>query len=72
MVLHSVMPPEVIWWEPEGAAPAGPLEVVAVGSRRIWLRRDADGRRRIERLASTEPTDYLDPRLQPGAIWRDL
>jgi len=65
-MLHSVMPPEVIWWEPEGLDPP---EIVADGTRRICVRRDRDGRRVITRLHSTEPTDYLDPALQPGAIY---
>jgi hypothetical protein len=69
-MLHSVMPPEVIWWEAEGVPPATAPEVVAEGPRRIWLRRDAAGRRRVERIASTAPSDYLDPRLQPGALWQ--
>ncbi len=71
MVLHSVMPPEVVWWEPNPAGEGTPPEVVAEGPRRIRLRRDAAGRRLIERLDSTEPSDYLDPRLQPGAIWQE-
>jgi hypothetical protein len=67
-MLHSVMPPEVIWWPAE---PVDGPEVVAEGPRRIWLGRDARGRRVVARLASTEPRDYLDPRLQPGSIWQD-
>jgi hypothetical protein len=65
-MLHSVMPPEVVWWE-AGAEP----ELVMDGLRRIWLRTGPDGCRRIERIASTEPRDYLDPSLQPGAIWKN-
>ncbi|MDA8204955.1 MAG: YlzJ-like family protein [Thermaerobacter sp.] len=30
------------------------------------IRRAADGSERLERLLSTDPNDYLDPRFQPN------
>lgn len=66
-MLHTVMPPECVWWD---LADMPDAEVIAEGTRRIWVRQAPDGTRRVERLSSTEPRDYRDPRLQPGAIWR--
>jgi hypothetical protein len=65
-MLHTVMPPEIVWMQPETAAAP---EIMSDGTRHVWLLRGADGRRRIQRLASTEPRDYLDPRWQPGSLW---
>lgn len=36
-----------------------------IHGRLCLLRRDADGTLRLERVLSTEPSDYLDPTLQP-------
>lgn len=68
-MLYSIMPPEVVFevLEAGGANGMGTLEeTVLVGGPRLLLRRDARGRGVIERIISTEPRDYLDPRLQPG------
>jgi hypothetical protein len=37
-----------------------------VGGRLCLVRIGADGRRRLERLVSTDPQDYLDAAWQPG------
>lgn len=37
--------------------------------RSVLVTVNAQGETVIERLLSTRPADYLDPRLQPGASW---
>lgn len=63
MILYTIMPPEWVW-SPPGEAEA--TEVVAQGTRQVVLARGTDGSRRVARLISTEPRDFLDPRWQPG------
>lgn len=70
-MLYSIMPPEVVFAGlDEGVAggPVRPEEAALVGGTRLLLRRDTHGRAVIERIISTEPRDYLDPRLQPGMV----
>jgi hypothetical protein len=44
---------------------AGPLQEVWVDGRLCLARTGPDGVRRLERLLSTDPQDFLDPRFQP-------
>lgn len=66
MILYTVMPPEVVWAE---AAAAETYEGVVDAGRQVLLARGADGTRRVVRLSSTEPRDFLDARWQPGRPW---
>jgi hypothetical protein len=66
MILHTVMPPELVW-SPQ--AEAEPQETVVDGPRQVVVARGRDGVRRVCRLISTEPRDFLDPRWQPGRVW---
>lgn len=65
MILWTVVPVEEVFPEPQD------LEVaeLSVGPRCLLLQRQPDGGHRILRLLSTDPADYLDPRLAPGAPW---
>lgn len=45
---------------------ASPLEMMVEG-RLVQVLPDGDGTGVVERLISTNPQDYLDPRWQPGA-----
>jgi len=65
MLLYTVVPPEEIFFgddeapEPVAAAVAGvPVLVTPAGG----------GWARIERLLSTDPDHFLDPRFQPGGL----
>ena len=39
-----------------------------VHGRLCLIRRDSDGLERLERLLSTDPSDFLDPRFQPNSL----
>jgi hypothetical protein len=65
-MLYTPLPPEDIW---------GPLmgDVDSVhwdrhADRLCLARLGPRGERRLERLFSTNPRDYLDPRFQPGTL----
>ena len=69
------LPAAVFWTAVEPSllfAAAGPeaaeREVTSV-HRRIVLAAAPDGSLSIRRLISTDPADFLDPRLQPGLGW---
>lgn len=69
-MLYTVVPLEdVLGWDgPEASrAPEAEAEVEVAG-RRLVARPDGEGVFRLVRLVSTDPLDYLDPRLQPGAV----
>lgn len=66
-MLYSIIPPELVFEDIKASVPS--IEEAAFGGggwRRLLLRQDPMGRAVIERVISTEPRDYLDPRLQPG------
>lgn len=42
--------------------------LMRLDNRTCLVRVGPDGRRRLERLLSTDPRDYLDPRWQPGQL----
>ena len=64
MVLYTIVPPEELFFDDEPAASVEaavngvPMLVVPLG----------DGLARIERLLSTDPDHFLDPRYQPGSL----
>lgn len=63
-MLYTVVPIEDVMavdWRPNAGGEA------ALSGRRFQYEWDAAGVPRMVRLLSTEPTDFLDPRLQPGA-----
>jgi len=64
-MLYTVVPPEELFLD-EGDPPA--LIEGAVGGVPVLVAPLGDGLARIERLLSTDPGHFLDPRLQPGSI----
>lgn len=52
-----------------GSAAPEPLREAVWQGRRLLLRRDDQGRERIERVLSPDPADFLDGRFAPGAPW---
>ena len=48
---------------------SGSVAEMSVGSVTVVVRSDGEGRRRVERLLSTNPADYLRAEWQPGAPW---
>lgn len=63
MIIYTIMPTELIF----PVETAGETNLINRDGRSILARRDADGWR-VERLLSTDPADFLDPRWQPGAV----
>lgn len=63
-MLHTVIPIEDVL---ATAAPSPVYGEVVMGGRRLVVSFTAEGSARLERLISTNPLDYLHPRLQPGA-----
>ncbi len=61
-MLWSIYPAEVIFGDPS----ATPPEEVSVAGRTFIVSRLPDGGRRIERLISSDPSDYLRPEWTPG------
>ncbi|MCY0879828.1 MAG: YlzJ-like family protein [Firmicutes bacterium] len=65
MILYT----PVAWSEIFPAPPEeSPLVPVTVSGRLCLARRRADGALVLERLLSTDPRDYLDPRFQPQSV----
>ncbi|MDI3317284.1 MAG: YlzJ-like family protein [Bacillota bacterium] len=68
-MLWTIAPPEMIWGEGWSRVAKPPsYEEAQVGGRRLLVERGADGRRRVVRLLSTDPADFLDARFQPGTV----
>lgn len=65
-VFWTAVEPSLLFAADGAAAPA---REVTAGHRRILLAAAADGSLTIRRLISTDPADFLDPRLQPGLGW---
>ncbi len=66
LVLYTPLALEQVLASPltdEGAA-----TLMRVDERTCLVRVGPDGRRRVERLLSTDPRDFLDPRWQPGQL----
>ncbi len=63
-MLYTVVPIEDVLatdWQPPV------YNEVTLSGRHLVYQVDPDGTPRLVRLMSTDPMDYLDPRLQPGA-----
>lgn len=63
-MLYTVVPIEDVMapaWRPPAGGEA------ALSGRQLLYEWDPAGTPRLVRLVSTDPLDYLDPRLQPGA-----
>ncbi|MCL8208011.1 MAG: YlzJ-like family protein [Actinomycetia bacterium] len=69
MILYTPLAPEdVFGWGWGGPPGDDRLELEDVAGRPCLVRTGADGRRRLERLLSTDPRDFLDPRFAPGRL----
>ena len=69
-MLYTPLPPEDIWRQPTDQE-ALDARWQGVGGRLFLVATGPDGEPRIQRLFSTDPRDYLDPRYQPGSTLRD-
>lgn len=66
-MLWTIVPSELM--EDEDAPTS--LFEMSVGQARVLLESAPDGTRRVHRVLSTDPADYLRPELQPGAVWSE-
>jgi hypothetical protein len=66
MILHSVIPNEVIF---EGMEQFNPqYEVIELQGISMQVERISNNEARIVRLYSVNPQDFLNPELSPGAL----
>lgn len=74
-MLYTIIPLEEVFATPlwatgqtgSAAAPCPPVPAV-VGGVQVLVSPSYDGRNRVERVISTDPADYLNPRLAPGTL----
>jgi len=66
MVIYTIYPPEVVL-EPPQSEERKYLTVDCGG--RILVLDVTDGQARVARLLSVDPSDYLNPAWQPGAVF---
>jgi len=66
-MLYSIIPNEEIWAEDVQSRTF--CEMV-IGDCKMLVEQLQNGQGRIERILSTDPQHYLDPRYQPGQIIR--
>jgi hypothetical protein len=64
-MIHTVMPMEMIFPSPESAVSCREITTDGVY---LLVEQLPDGRNRIERIISSNPMDFLNPRLQPGTV----
>jgi hypothetical protein len=65
VILYTLLAPEEIFgWA--AAAAADSVTCEEVEGRPCLVRTTQEGRRYLERLLSTDPQDFLDPRFAPG------
>lgn len=67
-MLWTIIPEELLLDEEDG--PVSLMEM-SVGGARVLFETAADGTRRVHRVLSTDPADYLRPELQPGTVWTE-
>ncbi len=74
MILYTIYDPSVVFknidYYNQANLNSGLTEMVINGVKVLASRSMNDGMR-IERLLSTNPLHYLDPKLQPGVILKD-
>lgn len=65
-MLWTVVPMDELLDDDDGG---GSVAEMSVGGATIVVHTDGAGRRRVQRLLSTNPHHYLRPEWQPGAPW---
>ena len=66
-VLWTIYPPEVVMRSESPGESSQRMEV-SRDNRVFVVSQSSDGQRQIERLISSDPSDYLNPEWQPGQI----
>lgn len=64
-MMHTVMPMEVIFPAQDQAVS---LHEMPYQGTNLLVEQMPDGRNRIQRIISSNPQDFLNPRMQPGNI----
>lgn len=67
MIMWTIVSDEILWQQEETSQPRQ-LEL-RLGSRVLLLEVDQGGNARVSRLISSDPSDYLDPKFQPGSSY---
>lgn len=64
-MMHTVMPIEVIFPAQEQSIS---LKEMPYNGVNLLVEQLPDGRKRIERIISSDPQDFLNPQMQPGTM----
>lgn len=67
MILYTIMPLDLVFADPDATTKSQAVESTYLG-KQIMSMMDSSGSRKIVRLISTDPQDYLDPRFFPGTV----
>lgn len=67
MILYSIIPDSIVYGDSSFNTATQMVELVHMGCR-VEACPVSDHRYRIHRVISTNPTDFLNPQLQPGSI----
>ena len=71
MILYSIIPAEIVFKDYSEQIPLQFIEAEYLGNK-VQVVQSAANEFVISRVLSTEPKTYLDPRLQPGTVVRDI
>lgn len=64
MILYTLIPLEQVFTGSESSMPE--MTTMQYKSRTVMGYRQEDGRYQLARIITTDPQDYLNPKLQPG------
>lgn len=67
MIMHSIIPNEIIFQQPDGASGYDYREIEYMGEK-VQVTPLSNNRYVIQRIISTSPKAFLNPALQPGTV----
>jgi hypothetical protein len=72
MLLYTIVPVEAIFSDddPDEGLISNDTMVVEIDGTRLLVQQSGFGHGKVERIISTDPQHYLDPRWQPGSVIR--
>lgn len=69
MVIYTIVPPEELWEEDSPTPLEQPIKAT-LGGISVLVQPTGEGVGRVERVLSTDPNHFLDPRVTPGTSVR--
>ncbi len=67
MIMHSIIPNEIIFQQPDGPSGYDYREIEYMGEK-VQVTPLSNNRYVIQRIISTSPKAFLNPALQPGTV----